>query len=36
MSIHERIYPLTLPTYLFVGQKPAAVLFDDERIEVKT
>ena len=36
MNGYERIYPLTSPTYLFVGTKPAAVLFGDERIEVKT
>ena len=27
---------MTSPTYLFVGTKPAAVLFGDERVEVKT
>ena len=36
MSGYERIYPLTSPTHLFVGTKPAAVLFGDERVEVKT
>ena len=33
---HEHTYPLTAPTYLFVGQKPVAVLFGDERVDVKT
>ena len=36
MNGYERIYPLTSPTYLFVGTKPAAVLFGNERVEVKT
>jgi len=36
MNGHERIYPLTSPTYLFVGTKPATVLFGNERVEVKT
>ena len=36
MNGYERTYPLTSPTYLFVGQKPAAVLFGEERVEVKT
>ena len=36
MNGYERAYPLTSPTYLFVGTKPAAVLFGDERVEVKT
>ena len=36
MSGNERPYPLTSPTYLFVGRKPAAVIFGDECVEVKT
>jgi hypothetical protein len=32
----ERVYSLTVPTYIFVGRKPAAVLFGDERVEVKS
>ena len=36
MSDYERTYSLTSPTYLFVGQKPVAVLFGDKRVEVKT
>ena len=36
MNGHEITYPLTSPTYLFVGRKPVAVLFGDERVEVKT
>ena len=36
MSGYEITYPLTVPTYTFVGKKPVAVLFGDERIEVKT
>ena len=36
MTTYEHTYPLTAPPYLFVGRKPAAVLFGDERAEVKT
>ena len=36
MSGYERTYRITSPTYLFVGTKPAAVLFGNERVEVKT
>ena len=36
MSGYEITYPLTTPSYTFVGKKPAAVLFGDERVEVKT
>ena len=36
MNNVEYTYPLTVPFYLFIGKKPAAVLFDAERIEVKT
>ena len=32
----EFTMPLSASTYLFVGTKPAAVLFGDERVEVKT
>lgn len=35
-NAYERIYRLTTAPYVFVGQKPAAVLFGEERIEVKT
>ena len=33
---HERIYPLATPSYLFVGKKPVAILFGDERVTVKS
>ena len=33
---YESILPLTASTYLFVGKKPVAVLFGEERIDVKT
>ena len=36
MSNLECTYPLTIPLYMFVGKKPVAVLFDDDRVEVKT
>ena len=36
MSEHEYTYPLSVPTYLFVGRKPAAVTFGEERIDVKS
>ena len=36
MNENERTYSLTVPLYLFVGKKPTAVLFDNERVEVKT
>jgi len=32
----EYTYPLTVPFYLFIGKKPAAVLFGDERVNVKS
>ena len=35
-TIYEYTYPLTAPPYLFVGKKPVAVLFGDERVEVKS
>ena len=34
--INERIYPLAVPPYLFVGKKPAAILFGEERVTVKS
>ena len=34
--MNEYKLPLTSPTYLFVGRKPTAVLFADERVEVKS
>jgi hypothetical protein len=34
--MHERTYPLSAQPYIFVGRKPAAVLFGDERVEVKS
>ena len=33
---NERIYPLATPSYLFVGKKPVAILFGDERVAVKS
>ena len=33
---YEVIYPLTIKPYVFVGKKPVAVLFGEERVEVKT
>jgi hypothetical protein len=32
----EYIYPLTATPYIFVGKKPSAVLFGDERVDVKS
>ena len=32
---HEFIYPLTADTYIFIGEKAAAVYFGEERIAVK-
>ena len=32
---HEITYPLTIKPYVFVGTKPVAVLFGEERVEVK-
>ena len=32
----ERIVPITTKTYLFVGRKPVAVIFDDERVAAKS
>jgi hypothetical protein len=36
MSKNAHIYSLTSSSYLFVGRKVAAVLFGEERVEVKT
>ena len=33
---YEVTYPLTIKPYVFVGKKPVAVLFGEERVEVKT
>ena len=35
-NVRERIYPLATPSYLFVGRKPIAILFGDERVTVKS
>ena len=34
-DVHEFVYPFTADTYLFIGQKAAAVYFDEERVAVK-
>jgi len=36
MSKLTYIMPLSVEPYVFIGKKPAAVLFGDERVEVKT
>ena len=36
MSGYELTFPLTIDPNLFIGKKPIAVLFCDERVEVKT
>jgi len=36
MSGYEYILPLSIAPYNFVGKKAAAVLFSDERVDVKT
>ena len=36
MSKNEQTYPLVAPSYLFVGRKPIAVLFDKERVDVNS
>ena len=36
MTDSEFIYPLTTEPYVFVGKKPAAVLFGTERVEAKS
>ena len=35
-SLSEWTYPFSCETYLFVGKKPAAVMFGKERIDVKS
>jgi hypothetical protein len=35
-NTYEVFLPLTAPPYLFVGRKPVAVLFGEERMEVKS
>lgn len=35
MAEYELVVPLTAPTHLFVGRKPIALLFGDERVAVK-
>ncbi len=32
----EYVYPLTVAPHIFIGKKPAAVLFGEERVEVKS
>ena len=36
MSFKEITFSLSASPYLFVGKKPAAVIFGDERVDVKT
>jgi len=33
---YELIYPITVDPYMFINRKPIAVLFGEERVEVKT
>jgi len=33
---YEQMIPLTTKPYLFIGRKPAAVIFGDEHVEVKS
>ena len=33
---YEYTYPLNIEPYVFVGKKPAAVLFGEERVDVKS
>jgi len=35
-SQYERVLPLVVNPYLFIGKKPAAVLFGEERINAKS
>ena len=35
-SLSEWTYPFSCETYLFVGKKPAAVMFGKERVDVKS
>ena len=34
--IKEYVYPLNINTNIFIGKKPTAVLFGEERVDVKT
>ena len=36
MSDYELIFPITVDPNMFINRKPIAVLFGDERVEVKT
>jgi len=36
MNKYEFTLPLSVPTYMFVGKKPAAILFGEERVDVKS
>ena len=36
IGTHEWILPLSTDPYVFVGRKPLAVIFNDERVEVKS
>jgi hypothetical protein len=36
MSGYERVLPLSISPYHFVGTKPVAVLFGEERVEAKS
>jgi hypothetical protein len=34
--MNEYVYPLSITPHIFIGKKPVAVLFGEERVEVKT
>ena len=36
MNNKELIFPIVVDPYMFIGRKPAAVLFGKERVEAKT
>ena len=36
ITAYERIWPLTTTPHYFIGTKPTAVLFSEERVEVKS
>jgi len=36
MTDYELIFPITVDPYLFINRKPVALLFGEERVEVKT
>ena len=36
MTNYEYTYPLTIEPYVFVGKKPTAVMFGEERVDVKS